>query len=165
MGGVSLRLISLFLDIIEVVKMIEEAFLANLKITNEAIQAAVAELFAIDSLSIFIIEDICDPNIPVPSNQVLIERRDIGGDFPLVLTLYVKGKILTNRSSNVLDDISFLCYKLGYQALTSDLEINPYSWYLVGTDRSVRSVYVDAAKLDDLGQFAVDWNLSNLNSG
>jgi hypothetical protein len=147
--------------------MIEEAFLANIKITNEAIQAAVAELFATDSRYIFIIEDICDPNVPVPpSNQVLIELRDIGGDFPLALTLYVKGKILTNRSSNVLDDISFLCYKLGCQALTShsDLEINPYSWYLVGTDRSVHSVYVDAAKLDEYGQFAIDWILSKLEN-
>ncbi len=160
MGGVSLRLISPFFDISEVVKMIEEAFLANIKITNEAIQAAVAELFAIDSQSILIIEDICDPDIPVSESSMLIERQDIGGDFPLVLTLYVQEKIQIDRSSNVLDDLIFLCHKLGCQALTSDLEINPYSWYLVGTDRSIHTVYVDAAKLDDLGQFAIDWKLS-----
>jgi hypothetical protein len=139
--------------------MILEAFLANLNIADDVIQVAVAEFFVIDIQSILVIEDICDPS--VPSNRgILIERRDIGGDFPLVITCYVESELLSDRNSSELDWIISLCHKLGCKALISDLDLNPYSWYFVGEDRSVLGIYVNAAKLDDHGQFEIDWILS-----
>jgi hypothetical protein len=137
--------------------MIWEAFLTDLMITDGSIRSAVADLFEIDFQSILIVEDICDlSDLNVPRNQVLIERRNIGGDFPLVLTFYIKVKLLSDYKSDELYGIMFLCHKLCCQALISDLDINPYSWYLVSVDRSIRRVYVDADKLDDKGQFSID---------
>jgi hypothetical protein len=135
--------------------MIWEAFLTDLMITDGSIRSAVADLFEIDFHSILIIEDICDPTIPI-DRAVLIERYNIGGDFPLVLIFYIEEKLLFNCQSNVLSGIMFLCHKLRCQALIGDLDINPYSWYLVSVDQSIRRVYVDADKLDNQGQFLID---------
>jgi hypothetical protein len=141
------------------VSMILEAFLANLNIADNAILIATAEFFKVDLQCILFIKDICDPDVPNDLG-ILIERRDIGGDFPLVLTFYVKAELLSDRNSDELDWIIFLCHKLGCKALIGDLSLNPYSWYLVSEDRSVLRIYVNAAKLDDNGQFAIDWILS-----
>lgn len=134
--------------------MIWEALLTDLTIADGSIQSAVSELFEIDLQSIMIIEDICDPTVP-SDRLILIERRNIGGDFPLVLTFYINEELLSSYKLNELDGIIFLCHKLCCQALIGDLDLNPYSWYLVGVDRSVSRVYVDADKLDDNGQFSI----------
>jgi hypothetical protein len=141
------------------VPMILEAFLANLNIADNAILIATTEFFKVDLQCILFIKDICDPDVP-DDLGILIERRDIGGDFPLVLTFYVKAELLSDRNSDELDWIIFFCHKLGCKALIGDLDLNPYSWYLVNEDRSVLRIYVNAAKLDDDGQFAIDWILS-----
>jgi hypothetical protein len=88
---------------------------------------------------------------------ILVERRDLGGDFPLGVSVYLCPE-LQRRVSDPFDEqiaIARLCALWHCRCLFSDDDLNPYSWLLMHPSGLLEAVTVDAERLDHKDEFVI----------
>lgn len=92
------------------------------------------------------------PLTQVDTKDIAVVVEDVGGDFPLGITVYVD--LLWLQVSEV-DLAQKLCASLQNKCLVSDNGDNPYRWLLVTAD-SVQAVMVNPQLFDGQCVFQID---------
>ena len=121
-------------------------------LTANEIVTTVSELLLISLADILIVDDITSVKVS-PKTRVVCENTAIGGDFSMLLSIYLRDpnlgeldiKALTGQFSNMLR-----C-----KCLISDESVNPYSWLLIQGTTDCQIVYLDSDKLDEKEEYVV----------
>lgn len=124
---------------------------------DDDLRQAWAVAFGVGSERVAVVSDIAEEDPWTdPRVRIALERFRRPGEFPLQVTVLLRGPEMTARVAERQDTrVGRVCAELGCRALTSNESVNPYEWTLHTPDGMTTEVYVDAKQLDDAGAFVL----------
>ncbi|MDQ3704917.1 MAG: hypothetical protein M3437_06805 [Chloroflexota bacterium] len=123
-------------------------------LSDHELVAALPEVLLVTSNEVLVLDDIEEGEVG-EHVKVLCVRTRIKGDFPIVLSIYLRDPALENVDREVV--LSKFCSKLGCTCPISDDSMNPYSRLLIVGSEPPRPVFLDADRLDaDEEEYVLD---------
>ncbi len=123
-------------------------------IDNDGLVDGFVRVFACSPADVGVVDAI---SLSTPALPIVVERRDLGGDFPLGVSVHLDEE-LQRRVTDPIDEqntIARLCALWHCSCLFSDDLVNPYSWLLMNPTGVLEAVTVDPERLDCDDQFVV----------
>ncbi|NES18239.1 MAG: hypothetical protein F6K41_04740 [Symploca sp. SIO3E6] len=121
-------------------------------LTANEVVTTVSKLLLIPVADILVIDDITSVRVDLKT-KVVCENTAIGGDFPMMLSIYLRdpnlGELDIKASTGQFSGM------LRCKCLISDESVNPYSWLLIQGTTDCQIVYLDPDKLDENEEYVV----------
>lgn len=119
-------------------------FFASRSIDDAELIAWVTRVFAVSSFAL--------NQLPTDAQQGWVESVfEAGGEYPHRITFFFRGNLSVSQQVARACDFT---NAMQCEVLTSDEQLNPYSWVLVTRDGRALSVFVDVDSADK-GEFVV----------
>lgn len=116
-------------------------------IENRELGAVLAAVFETNEPAVLIAESIPEKKLDSDIKVMCISRL-IGGQFPLMLEIFLRDKRLEDRDPVLA--VMAISNLLNCRCLMSDGSINPYQWRLID-HAQIRTVFVDVEGFDEDG--------------
>ncbi len=130
--------------------MIEHDVLLATKPEGEELRRAVSAAAGIEAERVFVTPDITTAQGEDYENaRVVIERVDMGGEFPVLLHFYPRAE---ETAKDPVPEVKRLAAILKCRVLIDDDSDNPWQMLEVTPDGTTRTVYLDPDS-EDLGEF------------
>ena len=125
--------------------MIWENVFVDRHLTAGEAAATLAKAFDVPVADVLVVPDIIAANAQ-PDARVLAELTSARGDFPVLLTIYLRDLNLATRDRAAI--VGGFCEALGAACLISDDSVNPFTMLLVRRPADRRPVALDPQRLD-----------------
>lgn len=125
--------------------MIWENVFVDRHLTAGEAAATLAKAFAVPVADVLVVPDVIAADVR-PNARILVELAPARGDFPVLLTIYLRDPNLAARDRAAT--VGRLCEALGAACLVSDDSVNPFTMLLVRSATDRQLVGLDPDRLD-----------------
>lgn len=132
--------------------MIWQDILITRDVPEQEIAAALASVFNFPQHQVLVVADLGTYAGELTDDiGIRCERRPVGGDFVLSLSIYLRDADFEQfvAAHDDVDLVGRMCRMWDCAALVSDDSIDPYSWLLVRGPDDIQPVQIDSEILDD----------------
>ncbi|HEX8597162.1 MAG TPA: hypothetical protein VF952_01435 [Chloroflexia bacterium] len=134
--------------------MILDDVLVDRNLSDDEVMTALSEVLLVTASNVLVLDDIMERKAD-EHVKVLCVRTRVKGDFPIMLSIYLRDPALEHVDREVV--LSKFCSILGCTCLISDDSSNPYSGLLIVGSEPPRPVFLDADRLDaDEEEYVLD---------
>lgn len=132
--------------------MIWQDVLVDRALTDHEIITTLADLFSLTPVEVLLVAEI--PLLPIGEHtRILCERTSMLGEFPLMLSIYLRDKRLELLDRSTL--LRQFCGKLCCRCFVGDDSPNPYSGILFQAAGPPEHVFLNSEKLDYSDEYII----------